>query len=194
MPVSRRQRSHIREGAPPRRGSIAHLVRPWSRPPPEPSRAQAAAANHPLLPGATLARMSTGSSGVSFVRVLVTVVAATGVLMAAGCGSDETTTQPSTTTAPAPTTTGAPQPTTSTVQVDNMKFAPSTLTVRVGDTVTWKFSDSTPHAVQGIGDTAMGINSPIFTEGEWSHTFTTPGTYRYLCPLHPEMRGTVTVR
>jgi plastocyanin len=68
------------------------------------------------------------------------------------------------------------------------------VTVQAGDTVTWKFSDKVPHAVQGIGDAAMGINSPIFTGGEWSHTFAVPGVYRYLCPLHPEMRGTVTVR
>ncbi|GAB2722044.1 hypothetical protein GCM10027089_52480 [Nocardia thraciensis] len=115
--------------------------------------------------------------------------------MVAGCGSDDESTQPSTpATTSAPVTTGAPQPTTSTVSVDNMKFSPSALTIRAGDTVTWKFSDSAPHGVQGIGDAALGINSPILTEGEWSHTFTSPGTYRYLCPLHPEMRGTITVQ
>ncbi|MCM6776168.1 plastocyanin/azurin family copper-binding protein [Nocardia sp. CDC141] len=75
-----------------------------------------------------------------------------------------------------------------------MKFTPGVLSIRVGDTVTWKFSDKVPHQVQGIGDAAMGINSPIFTRGEWSHTFTVPGNYRYLCPLHPEMRGSITVR
>ncbi|WP_228566335.1 plastocyanin/azurin family copper-binding protein [Nocardia sp. SYP-A9097] len=74
-----------------------------------------------------------------------------------------------------------------------MKFSPATLTVKAGDKVTWKFSDKAPHAVQGIGDTAIGINSPIIHSGEWSYTFTTPGTYRYLCPLHPDMKGTVTV-
>ncbi|RDI51699.1 plastocyanin [Nocardia mexicana] len=114
--------------------------------------------------------------------------------MVAGCGSDDGYTQPSAPATSAPVTTGPAQPATTTVSVDKMKFSPSAITIRAGDTVTWKFSDSAPHGVQGIGDTALGINSPILTEGEWNHTFTTPGTYRYLCPLHPDMRGTVTVR
>ncbi|GAB3207455.1 hypothetical protein GCM10027262_20840 [Nocardia tengchongensis] len=75
-----------------------------------------------------------------------------------------------------------------------MKFSPADITIKAGDTVTWKFDDKAPHAVQGIGDVALGINSPIIRKGEWSHTFTSPGTYRYLCPLHPDMKGTVTVQ
>ncbi len=121
-------------------------------------------------------------------------------VLIAGCGSNTTTSTPPTTTAAAtsPGTAAAsptsPQPASVTVHVEDMKFSPDTVTVQAGDTVTWKFSDKVPHAVQGIGDAAMGINSPIFTGGEWSHTFAVPGVYRYLCPLHPEMRGTVTVR
>ncbi|MEU6561074.1 plastocyanin/azurin family copper-binding protein [Nocardia nova] len=116
-----------------------------------------------------------------------------------GCGSDTTKSAPSTTTAAAGSATASATPTASkpaavTVDVHKMKFSPDAVTVKVGDTVTWKFSDKVPHAVQGIGDSAMGINSPIFDDGEWSYTFTVPGSYRYLCPLHPEMRGTVTVR
>lgn len=75
-----------------------------------------------------------------------------------------------------------------------MKFSPDAVAIKVGGTVTWNFADRFPHAVQGIGDSAMGINSPIFNRGQWSHTFTIPGTYRYLCPLHPDMHGTVTVQ
>lgn len=81
-----------------------------------------------------------------------------------------------------------------TVEVKDMKFSPDAITIKVGGTVTWKFADRFPHAVQGIGDSAMGIDSPIFNTGTWSHTFDVPGTYRYLCPLHPEMHGTVTVQ
>ncbi|WP_187685257.1 plastocyanin/azurin family copper-binding protein [Nocardia wallacei] len=136
--------------------------------------------------------MSTATSA----RVLVTMLAAAAVLLA-GCGSggSENTTGPSASASSgsAAPTTDAPQSAV-TVRVDNMKFSPSSVTIAVGGTVTWKFSDSAPHAVQGIGDAAMGLNSPIFRDGEWSHTFTTPGTYRYLCPLHPDMRGTVTVQ
>ena len=128
--------------------------------------------------------------------LLVTVVTTT--VLVAGCGSDSTTSTPSTTgTAPSATGPAAPtahQPAAVTIDVHKMKFSPGDVTVHVGDTVTWKFSDKVPHAVQGIGDSAMGINSPILDNGEWSHSFSVPGAYRYLCPLHPEMRGTVIVQ
>lgn len=139
--------------------------------------------------------MSFGTRAALF-PVLVAAVATAGLI--AGCSSDTGPSTP-TTSAVAGTNTGEPaapgaaQPASTTVQVDDMKFSPADITIKVGDTVTWKFSDKVPHAVQGIGDSAMGINSPIFTDGEWSHTFDVAGSYRYLCPLHPEMRGTVTV-
>ncbi|MBF6172602.1 plastocyanin/azurin family copper-binding protein [Nocardia blacklockiae] len=136
--------------------------------------------------------MSTGGASA---RVLVTVLAVAGLLLA-GCGSggsEKSAPEQPSTTASSETGSAAPQAE-ATVRVDNMAFGPSAVTISVGGTVTWKFSDSAPHAVQGIGDSAMGLDSPIFREGEWSHTFTAPGTYRYLCPLHPNMRGTVTVQ
>lgn len=130
-------------------------------------------------------------------RLVTTAAALAAAALIAGCGSGTTTSTSTTAATPSGTTTASPSaaPQTSvTVHVDKMKFSPDAVTITAGGTVTWKFSDKVPHAVQGIGDSAMGINSPILTDGEWSHTFTVPGTYRYLCPLHPEMRGTVTVR
>ncbi|WP_328409397.1 cupredoxin domain-containing protein [Nocardia sp. NBC_00403] len=119
-------------------------------------------------------------------------------MLLSGCGSDEPKSATVTTTrsaepAASSTAPGEKKSAAVTVDADNMKFSPSEVTVKVGDTVTWKFSDSVPHNVQGIGDRAMGLNSPIFDKGEWSYTFTAPGNYRYLCSLHPQMRGSVTV-
>ncbi|MEC3913216.1 cupredoxin domain-containing protein [Nocardia sp. CDC160] len=130
-------------------------------------------------------------------RFLVAVVA--GALVVGGCASNGSNNAATSTTAAA-TSSAAATPTTpapaaaATVEVKDMKFSPADITIKAGDTVTWKFDDRAPHAVQGIGDVALGINSPIIHKGEWSHTFTTPGVYRYLCPLHPEMKGTVTVQ
>lgn len=114
-----------------------------------------------------------------------------------GCGSEET---PSPPEASRTETTGSTRidrdagaGTTVTVQVADMSFAPAELTLAVGDTVIWRFDDSAPHGVQGIGDKAMGINSPLFEKGEWSYTFTVPGRYRYLCPIHPDMQGIITI-
>ncbi|MGO4615967.1 cupredoxin family copper-binding protein [Nocardia sp. 2YAB30] len=122
-----------------------------------------------------------------------------GALVLSGCGGGDSGSATTTTKRPprAATTTsqrtGAQKAAAATIAVDDMKFSPAEVTVKVGDTVTWKFVDKVPHTVQGIGDKAMGINSPIVDKGEWSYTFTSPGTFRYLCSLHPEMRGTVTV-
>ncbi|MFE3058506.1 plastocyanin/azurin family copper-binding protein [Nocardia sp. NPDC059239] len=132
-------------------------------------------------------------------RVLLLVAVVAGALVAGGCSS-ESSKSAATSTTPAPaasataTSTGPAVAAAVTVEVKDMKFSPADITVKAGDTVTWKFDDRAPHAVQGIGDVALGINSPIIHKGEWSHTFTTPGTYRYLCPLHPDMKGTVTVQ
>ncbi|WP_067861407.1 cupredoxin domain-containing protein [Nocardia shimofusensis] len=130
----------------------------------------------------------------------IAALALTASTILAGCGSDDTDPAPATTATSVPGPTGgraepsAPAAAAAvTVNVDDMAFSPGNVTVRVGDTVTWTFADSVPHSVQGIGDKAMGINSPILTTGEWSYTFTVPGEYRYLCSLHPDMRGTVTV-
>ncbi|MFI1915137.1 plastocyanin/azurin family copper-binding protein [Nocardia sp. NPDC020380] len=129
--------------------------------------------------------------------LLATVVA--GALIVSGCGSDNSKSAAGSTTAAASTSAGATSSAPAvaaavTVEVKDMAFSPADITIKAGDTVTWKFDDRFPHAVQGIGDSALGINSPIIHKGEWSHQFTTPGTYRYLCPLHPEMKGTVTVK
>ncbi|HEY5857261.1 MAG TPA: plastocyanin/azurin family copper-binding protein [Aldersonia sp.] len=81
-----------------------------------------------------------------------------------------------------------------TVDVRDMAFSPATVTITAGQTVTWNFDDGgIPHAVQGLRDVGMEINSPIVKSSEWSHTFAVPGTYDYICPLRPEMRGTVIV-
>ncbi|MFD4354807.1 plastocyanin/azurin family copper-binding protein [Nocardia sp. NPDC058519] len=124
------------------------------------------------------------------------VVAA--ALLSAGCSGDSGNAATTTTRKPRPvstsTTTQQHAPTNLTVEVGGMEYAPADATIKVGETVTWKFSDKVPHNVQGIGDKAMGLNSPIIDKGEWSYTFTQPGTYRYMCTLHPDMRGSITVK
>ncbi|MGW0183786.1 cupredoxin domain-containing protein [Nocardia sp. NPDC003345] len=80
-----------------------------------------------------------------------------------------------------------------TIRVEEDRFSPDEVTISAGETVNWHFDGDLPHGVQGIGDKAMSINSPLLEVGDWSHTFTQPGEYRYLCPIHPGMRGTIIV-
>jgi plastocyanin len=78
------------------------------------------------------------------------------------------------------------------VNIDNFKFAPATLTVTAGTTVTWKNDDDSPHR---IGDQNGTFKSAALdTDDTFSHTFAAPGEYSYICTIHPYMVGKIIVR
>jgi amicyanin len=101
---------------------------------------------------------------------------------------------PSTTAAPAATSssTGPAAPVAgNAVTIDNFKFDPATLTVPVGSTVTWTNKDEEPHTIAAKDGS---FHSPTLdTKGTYSFTFANPGTYDYICSIHPFMTGTVVV-
>lgn len=84
----------------------------------------------------------------------------------------------------------APQGGTS-VSISDFKFNPATLTVPVGTTVTWTNQDEEPHTIAAKDGS---FHSPgMDTHATYSYTFTTPGSYDYICSIHPFMTGTVVV-
>lgn len=92
----------------------------------------------------------------------------------------------SATTADAP----APQGATA-VSISDFKFNPATLTVPVGATVTWTNQDQEPHTIAAKDG---AFHSPgMDTNATYSFTFTTAGSYDYICSIHPFMTGTVVV-
>ena len=79
-----------------------------------------------------------------------------------------------------------------TVEIDNFAFAPATLTVNAGTTVTWKNEDDSPHR---IGDKNGAFKSAALdTDETFSYTFASPGEYPYICTIHPYMVGEIIVR
>jgi plastocyanin len=79
-----------------------------------------------------------------------------------------------------------------TVNIDNFAFAPATLTVTAGTTVTWKNEDDSPHR---IGDKDGTFKSAALdTDDTFSHTFGAPGEYPYICTIHPYMVGKIIVK
>ena len=77
------------------------------------------------------------------------------------------------------------------VSIDNFAFAPATLTIRAGGTVTWTNHDEEPHTVAA---TDGSFHSPgMGTGATYSHTFPTAGKFDYVCSIHPMMHGTVVV-
>jgi amicyanin len=149
------------------------------------------------------------------------VVATAAVLLLAGCSSPAPTAPPSTAPAsvtfgsgvsatpgmpgmtampPMGTTPGATGSSTTApaapvgpnaVTIENFKFAPQSLTVPVGTTVTWTNQDEEPHTVAAKDGS---FHSPALDSHQtFSYTFQAPGSYDYVCTIHPFMTGTVVV-
>jgi amicyanin len=107
--------------------------------------------------------------------------------MAGGTGGMATPAPGSSTASSAPDTpVGGP-----TIDIDDFAFAPASLTVPAGSTVTWTNKDGEPHTVVAHDGT---FHSPTMdTNGTFSFTFATAGTFDYVCSIHPFMHGTVVV-
>ena len=80
-----------------------------------------------------------------------------------------------------------------TVSLSGGAFAPSTLTVPAGTTVT--FTDTTGHTVTE-GSDGQAVDDPIVDEQGGSDvvvTFDEAGTFNVTCKIHPSMNMTITV-
>lgn len=98
-----------------------------------------------------------------------------------------TTVRPTTTTttgAPTTTTTAAP---TRTITQSGFAFTPTSLSISIGQSVTFVVNAS--HDVTWRnGDPGRDA-----TGAPYSRTFSSAGTYSFLCSIHPSMTGTITV-
>lgn len=93
----------------------------------------------------------------------------------------------------APATAGAAIATGVVVPIQNFAFHPGRLTVGVGAKVTFTNRDAAPHDATATGGPER-FGSPTLADGKsWSHTFTTAGTYAYICSIHPYMKAVLIV-
>ena len=76
------------------------------------------------------------------------------------------------------------------IKIGNFTFGPQELKVKAGTTVTWTNEDDIPHTVVSLNNFR---SKALDSEDKFSFTFTTPGTYKYFCSLHPHMTGTIVV-
>jgi plastocyanin len=77
------------------------------------------------------------------------------------------------------------------VEIEDFSYRPDPVTIEEGGKVIWKNRDSAPHtatAADGSFDTGTIEEDKIKSE-----TFKEPGTYEYVCSIHPQMHGTVEV-
>lgn len=82
---------------------------------------------------------------------------------------------------------------TTTVNITNMLFSPSQVTIQKGDFVTWTNNDSADHTV--TADTGNGPKSETIKPGsKYTYTFDETGSFQYHCDFHSAMHGTVVVQ
>jgi plastocyanin len=96
----------------------------------------------------------------------------------------------------------APKPTI--VTVNDFYYGPSEVTIKKGGSVKWVWSslNTYPHDVHlkkgpsGLKDKgSYSTKTTAVTEAHFQKTFATPGTYKFICTVHPtEMKLTVVVK
>jgi plastocyanin len=100
--------------------------------------------------------------------------------------------------------TAKPAPKPKLVTVNDFYFGPTAVTIHKGGSVKWIWSslNTYPHDVhlkqgpKGLKRKATySTKTTAIANAQFQKSFPTPGTYRYICTIHPtEMKMTVTVK
>ena len=84
-------------------------------------------------------------------------------------------------------------PAANTVSIVNMTtYAPASITVTAGTTITWTNNDNMAHTVTADDNSFNSGN--IAAGGTYSKQFSVAGTYPYHCTIHSGMKATVVVK
>lgn len=87
----------------------------------------------------------------------------------------------------------AKQAANATVEMGDNFFNPASVTVNVGDTVTWTNKGNRPHDVTALNG-AFSSPRRMMNGATFTYTATTAGTYQYECTIHEGMDGTLIVQ
>ncbi len=77
------------------------------------------------------------------------------------------------------------------VRIAGFAFAPASVTIKVGETVTWTNEDTAGHTAST--DDGSCRTATIQKGEAASIRFDAPGEYPYICSIHPRMTGSVVV-
>lgn len=128
------------------------------------------------------------------IGVIVLVVIVGGAFLVMSQSSKMQTQQQGSTsqTQPATQTGSSPVMAKNAVTIQNMAFSPASLTVKVGDKVTWTNQDSVGHSATADDNS---FDTGVIAQGQsGSTTFSKAGTYTYHCKVHPSMTATIIVQ
>ena len=79
------------------------------------------------------------------------------------------------------------------VRIENFEFKPKKVVVRPGTKVTWTNEDTNIHDVKDTSPLATPVSDSLSKGDTFSITYAEPGSYSYICGIHPYMTGTVEV-
>ncbi len=91
-----------------------------------------------------------------------------------------------------PLPTPVPGGPTASVDIFDNGFSRAALTVARDTTVTWTNTGRRAHTVTGNNAT-FGSDGVVNGDGTYSYTFTEAGMFPYVCLIHNDMSGTITV-
>ena len=77
------------------------------------------------------------------------------------------------------------------VTMGDLFFSPTSVTIAVGDMVTWHNTGQAPH--NATADDGSFQTADLNNGQSGSHIFTQAGTFSYTCTIHPNMHGTIRV-
>ena len=77
------------------------------------------------------------------------------------------------------------------VEISGFAFNPQTATVKVGTQDTWTNKDSATHSLKA--EDGSFDSGPINQGESFTFQFNTPGSFPYICTIHPSMQGTIIV-
>jgi plastocyanin len=90
------------------------------------------------------------------------------------------------------------------VSVADFYFGPEKLTLKKGQSIDWVWAEANSYAhdvhlksgPKGLkGKASYSTKTTAVTNAEFEKTFTTPGTYKFICTIHPtQMQMTVVVK
>ncbi len=82
-----------------------------------------------------------------------------------------------------------------TVGMKDIKFVPENVTVKKGGTILWKNGDQVPHNVtKDDGPGPDFASETIDPGGDFSQKFAEAGKIAYVCTIHPNQTGSITVK
>ena len=79
------------------------------------------------------------------------------------------------------------------VKIVNFEYKPKTVRVRPGTKVTWTNADASIHDIKDTSPLATPVSQELSKGDTFSITYAQPGSYNYVCGIHPYMTGVVEV-